>query len=274
MRKIEIIICCVWLVLVTAGTSSAKGWRGLVPLQSTRQDVERLLGMPTDSYYDLRNETVYIYFSSGRCQDGPDSYKVPANLVVQILVIPKSERPLNALGIDISKHKKKADEDIKQHVFYYDEEAGEAIEVFDGKVQSLAYAPTASAASLRCYSSVEDWMTANNVACVLRAQKFDQFGALSISDERARLGNLAIQLKNSPPKSRGWIMVYGVKKDGTKSAIRRAKRIKNFFVKQGLASGRVLTMAAGIHDEQHVELWISSVGQSLHTSSLMERRKY
>ena len=112
-------------------------------------------------------------------------------------------------------------------------------------------------------------MTANNIACVLPAQKFDEFGVLPIREERLRLSNLAFQLKVSEPLTRGWIMVYAVKKDGTKAAVRRAKRIKNFFVKQGLASGRVLTMAAGTHDEPHVELWISFVGQRLPTSSIM-----
>jgi hypothetical protein len=72
----KLVICCVWLVLLTSGTSSAKGWRGLIPLHSTRQDVERLLGSTRNFYYDLQNETVYIDFSSGSCQgDRTDSYR-------------------------------------------------------------------------------------------------------------------------------------------------------------------------------------------------------
>ena len=265
MRRIKIVIGCVCLMLVTAGTSSAQGWRGLIPLHSTRQDVERLLGTPTDYHYNLRNETVDIDYSSRVCKgNGPDSYKVPAGTVTRIMVIPKWEPSLKALRIDITRYKKKVDENIEPHVFYYDEEAGESIEVFDGKVQSITYTAKASQASLRCYSSFDDWMTANNIACVLSARKFDEFGALSIGEERLRLGNLAIQLKNQSSNSRGWIVVYGGKKDGMKPAVRRAKRIKQFLVKQqGLAPGRVLTMAAGSLDEPLVKLWISSVGQPL-----------
>jgi hypothetical protein len=265
MRRINIVICCAWLMLVTAGTSWARGWRGLIPLQSTRQDVERLLGTPTNYYYDLKNETVYIHFSSGACQgDEPDSYKVPAGTVTRIMVIPKSEPSLKTLRVDIARYKKQVDENIKQHVFYYDEDAGNAIEVFDGKVESLTYTPGVSQASLRCYSSFDEWMTANKIACVLPASKFDQFGALSIGEEQERLGFLAMQLKSNPPDWRGWIVVYGAKKDGMKAVVRRAQRIKHFLVKQqGLASGRVLTMAAGTLDEPRVELWISFVGQRL-----------
>jgi hypothetical protein len=107
-------------------------------------------------------------------------------------------------------------------------------------------------------------MTANNIACVLPAAKFDEFGALSLSEERLRLENLAIQLKAGAPVSRGWIMVYGVKKRGSEAALRRAKRIKQFLVKEHkLTSGRVLTAAADTLDGPRVEVWISFVGQSL-----------
>ena len=272
MRRITIVIGCMWLMLVTASTSSAQGWRGIIPLRSTRQDVERLLGPPTDYYYYLKNETVSIDFASGVCKgDGPDSYKVPAGTVTRIMVIPKSELSLKAMRVDVTRYKKQADEDIKPHVFYYNEEAGEAIEVFDGKVQSITYVPKASEASLKCYSSFEDWMTANNVACVLSASKFDEFGTLSIGEEQLRLNNLAIQLKSPPPVTRGWIMVYGGKKDGMKAVARRARRIKHFLVKQqGVASGRVLIMAAGTLDEPIVELWISFVGQRLPLSRVMK----
>ena len=266
MRRIRIVICCAWLMLVTAGTSSAQGWRGLVPLHSTRQDVERVIGTPTDWYYNLRNETVYIQFSSGSCKDAAneDSYKVPAGTVTQIMVIPKSELPLKTLNVDITRYKKQVDGEIKEHVFYYKEGGGESIEVFDGKVQSLTYTPLASEASLRCYSSVEEWMTANNVVCRLSARKFDELDELPIGEEQQRLSYLAIQLKSEHPMSRGWIMVYGGKKDGMKTVVRRANRIKQFLVKrQGVASGRFLTMAVGIREEPLVQLWITFVGQSL-----------
>lgn len=114
-------------------------------------------------------------------------------------------------------------------------------------------------------------MTANNVACVLPASKFDEFGTLSIGEEQLRLKDLAIQLKSPPPVTRGWIMVYGGKKDRMKAVVRRAKRIEHFLVKQqGVASGRVLTMAAGTLDEPIVELWISFVGQRLPLSRVMK----
>ncbi len=180
------------------------------------------------------------------------------------MVIPKSEPTLDSFKVKTSSYKKKVDGDIQEHVFYYDEEAGESIETFEDRVESITYTPGASEVSLRCYASFEDWMTANNIACVLAAAKFDEFGALSLGEERVRLKNIAIQLKSASPMSRGWIIVYGLKRGGRGAAVRRAKRIKHFLVtEQGLASGRVLTVVGPTVDEPIIELWISFVGQSL-----------
>ena len=77
--------------------------------------------------------------------------------------------------------------DIQEHVFYYDEEVGECIEAFKSRVESITYTPAASAGPLKCYASFDDWMTANNIACVLPAAKFDEFGALSRSEEQFTL---------------------------------------------------------------------------------------
>ncbi len=265
MRCIKLIICCVSIILVTSITSSARGWRGIIPLHSTRQDVERLLGTPREIYYDLKNETVYIDFSSGTCQNaGPDSYKVQANTVTRIMVIPKSEPLLESLGLDISRYKESVDGHIQEHVFYYNEEMGESIETFENRIESITYAPAASEASLRCYASVDDWMTANNIACVLPATKFDEFGTLSRGEEHRRLKNIAIQLKLDPPTSRAWIMVYGDKKGGIAAVFRQAKRIKHLLVfRHGLPSRRVLTTGLGTLDGPRVEVWISQVGQRL-----------
>lgn len=265
MRSLKLIIYCLCLLLVASATSLAKGWRGLIPLHSTRQDVEQLLGTPKDFYYDLTSETVYVDFSSGDCKGAsPDSYRVPANIVTRIMVIPKSERRLDALGIDETRYKKKVDGNIKEHVFYYDEDSGESIETFAGRVESITYAPAASEAFLRCYASFEDWMSANNIACVLPATKFDEFGVLSLSEEHRRLKNVAIQLKSESPMKRAWIVVYGLEKGGRAAAVRRAKRIKYFLVKEsGGFSGRVLTMATANPDAAFVEVWLSFVGQSL-----------
>ena len=51
----------------------AQGWRGIVPLHSTRADVERLVGSPMTPNgitYDLKNERVNVVYSDGGCAKG------------------------------------------------------------------------------------------------------------------------------------------------------------------------------------------------------------
>lgn len=55
-------------LVVLAQDSMAKDWRGIVPLKSTRADVERLLGKPNElGVYQFDNERASIDYSLGEC---------------------------------------------------------------------------------------------------------------------------------------------------------------------------------------------------------------
>ena len=57
-----------FLVLMLATNASAKAWRSITPLKSTRADVERLLGKPNDlGRYEIENDRAYIFYSEGQC---------------------------------------------------------------------------------------------------------------------------------------------------------------------------------------------------------------
>ena len=78
------------VVLGSAMNCKAKTWRGLVPLKSTRVDVERLFGpsSSTPASYYLKDINVYIQYSSCRCgQDcKTDPWNVPPDTVLVIRV--------------------------------------------------------------------------------------------------------------------------------------------------------------------------------------------
>ena len=64
------------LILALNFVIQAKGWRGIVPLHSTRADVEQLLGPPDRKgnkpvvSYDLEKEQVTIIYSREPCSTG------------------------------------------------------------------------------------------------------------------------------------------------------------------------------------------------------------
>ncbi len=70
-------------------------WKGLVPLHSNRFHVEQVLGAPRRSYGQLyvdesESERVNVWYSSGQCGRGPDSWRDPADTMKRLEVFPVS----------------------------------------------------------------------------------------------------------------------------------------------------------------------------------------
>src|ERR1044072_446915 len=97
------------LIFPLASVSEAKGWRGIIPLHSTRADVEKLLGSGTDwckcSYY-LEEMNVFFVYSSGNCErGGSGDWNIPPETVIRFTIYPKIKPKLSDLNINESKFK-------------------------------------------------------------------------------------------------------------------------------------------------------------------------
>ena len=87
-------------------------------------------------------------------------------------------------------------------------------------------------------------------------QKFDSYGAIRYSDEKARLDNLAIQLTNSD-KMIGYIIVYAGRKGTGAEAQTRASRGLNYLINvRKIDPLRVKAIYAGYREDFQVDLWI------------------
>src|SRR4026207_2045790 len=53
MKIVTTTLFALIVLLCSSSTADAKEWRGIVPLRSTRADVERLLGRPPDPYDEI-----------------------------------------------------------------------------------------------------------------------------------------------------------------------------------------------------------------------------
>ena len=136
------------IVLSLASTVTyAKEWRGIVPLHSTRADVERLLGRPNAKYerYDIENEEAQIFYSKGRCLNGWD---VPLDTVIEISVSFKQSRTLSDLKVDLSKYERFRDPEVTSHTYYANGHEGLMYVVFEssgkenGEVLQVYYEAT------------------------------------------------------------------------------------------------------------------------------------
>lgn len=163
VNMIKTTIPCICAVLFMATLAQAKGWRGIVPLRSTRTDVERLLGAPKESRgvastYDTENEKVLVFYSSGPCRkDASAGWNVPRDVVISFTISPKSKIPLTDLKLDRTKYKRERDLHASLGVYYINEEEGIIITtrtLEDGEdVYSITYEPSATDNYLRCPGS-------------------------------------------------------------------------------------------------------------------------
>lgn len=94
------------LVCFTAiGVVRAKEWRGVVPLKSTRDDVERILGKPQGaSSYKSPDGMVYILYSDAPCTNRDNCWcLVPPGTVLRIFLNLESGLRLSKLKADLTK---------------------------------------------------------------------------------------------------------------------------------------------------------------------------
>lgn len=95
------------------------------------------------------------------------------------------------------------------------------------------------------------------VICVQAQQprQFDEYGKILFSDEKARLDNVALQLRDEPT-SVVYLWVYGGRKSCAGEVRARAIRAKNHLVRRGIKAERVIWKEAGYREELTVAVWI------------------
>jgi len=88
------------------------------------------------------------------------------------------------------------------------------------------------------------------------ARMFDEYGDIQFADEKARLDNLAIHLKQKPDMD-VWYYIFAGTKNCEGEARRRAVRAKNYLVKtRGIQPDRVKWVDEGYREHLLVEVWV------------------
>jgi hypothetical protein len=149
-------ICFVFLVLpltIFAGNVNAEPWRGIVPLKSTRLDVERLLGKPLPGNmnfyvtYKLESEEVHVrYADKSLCTRTEEcECRVPDDTVLNVVVRPKTTIRFSSLKLDESKFHPIVNAENTNNVAYSNFDVGlmYVISKRDDLVLYVQYSPTA-----------------------------------------------------------------------------------------------------------------------------------
>src|ERR1700759_2436409 len=146
----KFIASIIWISLFLAlpsPTQQAKGWHGIVPLHSSRSDIERLLGSSTDPcrcLYKRKNEIIHVVYSKQTCKDDPRGWDVPPDTVLLINISLKTEVPIADLKLDLTKYQK-TDNKLSPGMSFYTRDDGGTFIIVTGKnemVGSINYQPT------------------------------------------------------------------------------------------------------------------------------------
>lgn len=250
-----------WLPLLSLTSIQPRGWRGIVPLRSTRADVERIMGAPTErfnqdtDFYRTPKETVLITYASGLpCGVGEkySQWRVPRDTVQSILVTPAEPLLISELQIDETKYEKQQGGHRPEDVHYVNKQTGETIVAFLNEVKSLTYSPGALDRDLLCPGVPTALIKCDGPAPL----PFSSYRNVSFEREKAFLDNFVIAL-NDEPNQTGYIFAYAGKRARVGEARARAQRAKQYIVRvRGYNPERLVASDGGFREEAEIELFI------------------
>lgn len=248
--------CSVWICLTfaTPELRESEGWKGIVPLHSTRADVERLLGPSEEKcrcFYTTESEKIFVEYSQSRCKGFLTGWNVAADTVLMISVQPNAEVRLSDLSLDLTRFVKTSGTDTPV-MHYTDKEAGIRYTVLEsGIVTSVDYIPKLADYSRRCkgFPSLPDLGHRE-------FNPFDTYSDILLSDERARLDNFSTWLREQP-QMKGYILVYAGKDFPSSRAKRRAQRARDYLIRVGRLDPKKIEIIEGGYREQfQIQLYI------------------
>lgn len=149
---------CLSLILIKVFTLQVvDGWKGIVPLRSTRTEVQRQLGMPVAACeqtctYQSPNERVTIVYSTDPCGPGDaNRWRVSPGTVVTIIVYPTEKPKLKDLKLNLRKLSKSKNPELEGYWIYTNQREGISYEVSNkGRVLSIEWFPVPKDDSLNC----------------------------------------------------------------------------------------------------------------------------
>jgi uncharacterized metal-binding protein len=164
---IKVVLGGLVVLMFLASEISAKEWRGIIPLKSTRADVERLLGKPNQlGRHDIQNERASIWYSEGPCESNYGLAKanceclVAKDTVLRIGITLDSPVKVSKLGIDKKKYQRTSIHAYRRTATYSDFTEGivYTIRESDNTVTNIDYLPSAR----DCEEVVRSRTTASN----------------------------------------------------------------------------------------------------------------
>lgn len=221
-----------------------------MPLHSTREQVERILGNRNDrcDCYKVDNASVYVEYALAPCKGRVSGWNVPTDTVLKLTVRPSDPQRFADLKLDLTNYSVRRDDTFT--TYYASRNEGLEYQVStEGVVSAVSYIPSSGNDHLRCDgfprqdASITDFVA------------FDEFGDLDVENEEARLDNYAVALQSSG-RLDGYVVVYAGPVACPHEAWSRANRARRYLInKRGLAPSRLTAIDGGHREEFLVRLY-------------------
>jgi hypothetical protein len=153
-------------VIRSRRSAAINSWQGIVPLRSTRAEVEQLLGPPKSSLgeiylYDTSENRVSVSYTSDPCSvNGANPTGGATDVALKITISPKKVLLVRELDLNKDNYKRIQDDHPEDSVHYLNSLDGVTVDVIlnNGceQVVSVIYYATARDRGLRCGNKGED----------------------------------------------------------------------------------------------------------------------
>jgi hypothetical protein len=238
---------------LSAGTShQPRGWNGLVPLHSTRADVERILGPsgdPCNCLYKTANESVHVEYADGACRGVPPGWNVPAGTVLVITIRSIQEIKISDLNIDASRYVRFNDD--AGTIYLASRDDGIKYEFSrDGTMTGISYIPSIRDHNLRCSGfPPADATTAHY-------KNFDEYLKRAVTNENARLDNFAVELLNNKDFM-GYVIGYAGRSARVGETRTNLNEIRSYLIKKrSVPPNRVVMINGGHRENATIEFYL------------------
>jgi hypothetical protein len=227
------------------------GWRGIVPLHSTRADVERRFGTSTNDcqcVYKSDDATIHVEYAMDRCKGFIPGWNVPGDTVLSFTVRPTVQQHFSELKLKIEEYTVRRDDTFTTYYANRSEGIEYAVSS-DGMINSVSYIPSSGDNGLRCSGFPgQDGSVTNHT-------RFDEYGDLDFNSETGRLDTFAMALDRTA-NLKGYIVVYAGKIACPNQARSRANRARTYLInKRGLNPTRIFAIDGGYRERFSVELY-------------------
>ena len=136
----KIIMPILWIALTINSSQIVKGWRGIAPLHSTREEVERVLGPRTRPctdvcHYQTKTESVFVRYSAERCTRGDaNPLEHHPNTVISLTVYSEVKPRLRDFKLNMKTFTRTKNPELRGYATYTNEEIGVSYEVSDQRL--------------------------------------------------------------------------------------------------------------------------------------------